>query len=407
MWLRWSSALSALAVIVLAGCGKNQADSGTQAASAASADVPASGAAANGASTAAAVTVRIGHAGPLTGSIAHLGKDNENAARLAVEEINTRGLTIDGQRIALELDAQDDAGDPRMGTTVAQKLVDDHVVAVIGHLNSGVSIAASRIYSQAGITQISPSSTDAAYTRQGYKTTYRLVATDAQQGPVLAAYVSDTLHAPSVAIVDDATAYGKGLADAFAAAARAKGVRIVSRDATTDKATDFKGILTRIKARAPAAILYAGMDATGGPFAKQAVALGIRARIVAGDGVCSDKVAELAGGAVDRIVCSQVGVPLANLDQGADFEQKYRARFKLPAESYAPFAYDAVYVLVDAMKRANSVDPTKILAAMPSTDYNGLTGHIAFTANGDLEHGAITLYQFKDRKRSVIDVVKM
>ena len=132
--------------------------------------------------------VKIGHAAPLTGANAEWGKDTENGARLAVEEINAKGLVISGQKITLELDAQDDASDPRQGTQVAQKLVDDQVVAVVGHMNSGTTIPASKIYSDAGVVEVSPSATNPVYTQQGFKTAYRVVATDAQQGPALADY---------------------------------------------------------------------------------------------------------------------------------------------------------------------------------------------------------------------------
>src|SRR6201985_3011577 len=172
--------------------------------------------------------VKIGHVAPLTGGIAHLGKDNENGARLAVEEINAKGLTVNGQKVTLQLDAQDDAADPRQATQVAQKLVDDKVVGVVGHLNSGTSIPASKIYSDAGIVQISPSATNPTYTQQGFKTTYRVVATDAQQGPALANYAAKTLKVKSVAIVDDATAYGEGLANEFEKTAKALGLTVVS-----------------------------------------------------------------------------------------------------------------------------------------------------------------------------------
>jgi branched-chain amino acid transport system substrate-binding protein len=401
MRVKFAYAVSiAAAVAMLTACGKKQdgeAGAGASAAVAASAPAPVS----------EATIVKIGHAAPLTGGIAHLGKDNENGARLAVEEINKQGLTIDGHKIQLELDAQDDAADPKTGTAVAQKLVDDHVVAVVGHLNSGVSIPASKIYSDASIVQISPSSTNPAYTQQGFKTTYRVVATDAQQGPALANYATKALGAKRIAIVDDATAYGKGLADEFAKTVEAGGAKVVAREATNDKATDFRAILTKIKSVQPDVIMFGGMDATGGPFTKQAAALGIRAKILGGDGVCTDKVGELAGTAVQNLVCSEAGLALSKMDKGADFEQKYVDRFHTPVQIYAPFTYDAVYVIVDAMKRANSIEAPKVLAAMPSTDYNGVIGHIAFDDKGDLKEGAITLYDFKDGKKSVLDVVKM
>ncbi|MFM0223261.1 branched-chain amino acid ABC transporter substrate-binding protein [Paraburkholderia dipogonis] len=399
MRVKFAYAVSiAAAVAMLTACGKKQdGEAGAGASAATAAAAPAS----------EATIVKIGHAAPLTGPIAHLGKDNENGARLAVDEINTQGLTIDGHKIQLELDAQDDAADPKTGTAVAEKFVDDHVVAVVGHLNSGVSIPASKIYSDAGIVQISPSSTNPGYTQQGFKTTYRVVATDAQQGPALANYATKVLNAKRIAIVDDSSVYGKGLADEFAKAAQASGAKIVERESTNDRATEFQAVLRKIKRVQPDVIMFGGMDATGGPFTKQAAALGIRAKILGGDGVCTDKVGELAGTAVQNLVCSEAGLALSKMDKGADFEKKYVDRFHTPVQIYAPFTYDAVYVIVDAMKRANSIEAPKVLAAMPSTDYNGVIGHIAFDDKGDLKEGAITLYDFKDGKKAVLDVVKM
>jgi branched-chain amino acid transport system substrate-binding protein len=353
------------------------------------------------------VEVKIGHVAPLTGPIAHLGKDNENGARLALEEINKAGLTIDGKKVVLTLVPEDDAEDPKTATQVAQKLVDAKVVGVVGHLNSGTSIPASKIYSDAGIAQISPSATNPDYTKQGFKTTYRLVATDAQQGPALANYVSKTLNAKTVAIIDDSTQYGKGLADEFEKTVKASGVKVVTREASNNKATDFKAILTKIKGSKPDVIMYGGMDATGGPLTKQAAELGIKAKIVGGDGMCTEKLAELAGDAVVNVTCSEAGKALSKMAQGADFQKRYKERFNTDVQIYAPFTYDAVYVLVDAMKRANSTDPAKILVVMPDTKMNGLVGNIAFDDKGDMKEGVITLYDFKDKKKTVLDVINM
>lgn len=387
----------AAAVALVTACGKKEEAPST------SASAPAAAAPAGGGE----VVVKIGHAAPLTGGIAHLGKDNENGARLAIEEVNKAGLELNGKKVKLELVGEDDAADPKTGTSVAQKLVDAKVVAVVGHLNSGVSIPASKIYSDAGIVQISPSSTNPDYTKQGFKTTYRVVATDAQQGPALANYAAKSLNAKSVAIVDDATAYGKGLADEFEKTAKAAGVNVVAREATNDKATDFKAILTKIKGKKPDVIMYGGMDATGGPFAKQAKELGIPAKIVGGDGVCTDKVAELAGDAVSNIICSEAGLALSKMEKGAEFQKRYQDRFNAPVQIYAPFTYDAVMVIVDAMKRANSAEPAAILAEMPKTNYHGVIGNIAFDEKGDMKEGTITLYDYKDKKKSVLDVMKM
>jgi branched-chain amino acid transport system substrate-binding protein len=385
-FVKTAIALSATALL-LAACGKG----GDKSAAA-----PADG-----------VEVKIGHVAPLTGPIAHLGKDNENGARLALEEINKAGLTIDGKKVVLTLVPEDDAEDPKTATQVAQKLVDAKVVGVVGHLNSGTSIPASKIYSDAGITQISPSATNPDYTKQGFKTTYRLVATDAQQGPALANYVSKTLNAKTVAIIDDSTQYGKGLADEFEKTVKASGVKVVTREASNNKATDFKAILTKIKGSKPDVIMYGGMDATGGPLTKQAAELGIKAKIVGGDGMCTEKLAELAGDAVVNVTCSEAGKALSKMAQGADFQKRYKERFNSDVQIYAPFTYDAVYVLVDAMKRANSTDPAKILVVMPDTKMNGLVGNIAFDSKGDMKEGVITLYDFKDKKKTVLDVINM
>lgn len=353
------------------------------------------------------IEVKIGHVAPLTGPIAHLGKDNENGARLALEEINKAGLTIDGKKVVLTLVPEDDAEDPKTATQVAQKLVDAKVAGVVGHLNSGTSIPASRIYSDAGITQISPSATNPDYTKQGFKTTYRLVATDAQQGPALANYVVNNLKAKTVAIIDDSTQYGKGLADEFEKTVKAAGVKVVTREASNNKATDFKAILTKVKGSKPDVIMYGGMDATGGPLTKQAAELGIKAKVVGGDGMCTEKLAELAGEAVVNVTCSEAGMALSKMAQGADFQKRYKERFNSDVQIYAPFTYDAVYVLVDSMKRANSTDPAKILAVMPDTKMQGLVGNIAFDNKGDMKEGVITLYDFKDKKKTVLEVIKM
>jgi branched-chain amino acid transport system substrate-binding protein len=356
---------------------------------------------------AAQQVVKIGHVAPLTGNIAHHGKDTENGARLAVEEINAKGLTIGGKRITLEFDAQDDAADPRMATQVAQKLVDDKVVAVVGHLNSGTSIPASRIYSEAGIVQISPSSTNPAYTRQGFKTTYRVVATDAQQGPALAKYAAKNMKAKTVAIVDDSTDYGQGLAVEFEKAAKLQGLTVLSHDATSDKGIDFRSVLTKIKGENPDAIMYGGSDGAGGPFVKQAKQLGLRAKVVSGDGVCTEKMPDLAGDAAEDVVCTVAGMALEKMPGGKAFEAKFEKRFGQPIQSFAPFSYDSVYIIVDAMKRAQSMDPAKILAAMPSTDYHGVIGETTFDTHGDLKHGVISLYTFKGGKKTLLDVVRM
>ncbi|NOT18586.1 MAG: branched-chain amino acid ABC transporter substrate-binding protein [Sulfuriferula sp.] len=338
--------------------------------------------------------VKIGSASPLTGPQAHVGKDNENGARLAVDEINAVGLVLDGKAVKLDLIAEDDQADPKAATTVAQKLVDEGVVGVIGHLNSGATIPASKIYFDAGIPQISPSATAIAYTASGFNTAYRVMTNDAQQGTALAEYATRQLGAKQIAIIDDRTAYGQGLADEFERAAKADGATIVAREYTTDKSTDFMAILTSIKSHAPQVVFFAGMDPQAAPMLKQMKQLGVNAQFLSGDGAQTPKFIELAGVDAEGAIASNPGLALTKMPGGAAFKQKFNARFG-EIQNYSPYAYDAVYVMVEAMKRAKSSNPAKYLAEMPKTDYQGVTGHIRFDKKGDLTGGAVTLYQVK------------
>jgi len=326
-----------------------------------------------------------------------LGKDNENGARLAIEDANAKGVVIDGKKVKFDLVAEDDQADPKQGTTVAQKLVDAKVAGVVGHLNSGTSIPASKIYSDAGIPQISPSATNPKLTLQGFKTTFRVMANDVQQGSVIGKAAVETLGGKKIAIIDDKTAYGAGLADETEKAAKAAGATVVAREYTNDKATDFKAILTKIKAKSPDVIMYGGMDAQGGPMVKQMKELGIKAKYIAGDGVCSAEWPKLAGGAAEGQYCTQAGLPPDKMPNAKDFVTRFTAKYG-PIQVYAPYSYDAAMTLIEAMKKANSPDPAKYLPELAKISYNGITAKIEFDEHGDTKNGAITLYQVKDGK---------
>ncbi|MHB1676284.1 MAG: branched-chain amino acid ABC transporter substrate-binding protein [Sulfuriferula sp.] len=338
--------------------------------------------------------IKIGSASPLTGAQAHLGKDNANGAQLAVDEINAHGLSLGGKKIHIELIAEDDQADPKTATTVAQKLVDENVVGVVGHLNSGATIPASKIYFDAGIPQISPSATAVAYTAQGYNTAYRVMSNDHQQGQALGQFAVNQLGAKKIAIIDDRSAYGQGLADEFEKAVKAAGAEVVAREYTTDKATDFMAILTSIKAHSPQLVFFGGMDPQAAPLVRQMHELGLNAQLLGGDGMQTPLFIQLAGQDAEGVIASTPGLPVLEMPGGKAFKQKFNARFG-EIQNYSPYAYDAVYVLVDAMKRAQSADPAKYLAELPKTDYQGVTGRIRFDHKGDLANGAITLYQVK------------
>lgn len=349
--------------------------------------------------------VKIGAASPLTGPQAHIGIDIRNGTQLGVDDVNAAGLEIGGRKVRLELIAEDDEANPTKATTVAQKLVDAKVVAVVGHFNSGASIPASKIYSDAGIVQISPGSTNPKYTQQGFKTTYRVVANDDQQGPVGAQFAVEKLVAKRIAVIDDSTAYGQGLANAFATKATALGATIVAREHTTDKDTDFTAILTAIKAKDPDLVFFGGIDTQAGPMAKQMAALGIKARFLGGDGMQTPNFIKLAGDSAEGAMASIPGLPKDKMPGGKEFLDKFKAKYKTEVELFAPMGYDAVFVIVEAMKRSGSTEPSKILAEMPKTNYKGVIGPIAFDDKGDLKDGPLTIYEVKSGKWEPLEII--
>jgi branched-chain amino acid transport system substrate-binding protein len=343
------------------------------------------------------LVVRIGASAPLTGPQAHLGKDNENGTRMAIDDANAKGIMIGGRKAHFELISEDDQADPRTATIVAQKLVDNKVSGVIGHLNSGTSIPAANIYSDNGIPQISPSATAVAYTSQGFKTAFRVMANDAQQGRVLGEYAAKNLAAKKIAVIDDRTAYGQGLADEFIKAARANGAEIVAHEYTNDKAMDFTAVLTAVKGKKPDLLFYGGMDAQSGPMAKQVRALALKSKFMTGDGGYTPEFIKLAGEAAESTYASLPGVPLDKMPGGKEFEKRFVAKYG-PIQLYAPYCYDAVNVMIAAMQKAGSPDPAKYLPSLASISYEGVTAKIQFDEKGDLKGGAITIYQVQHGK---------
>lgn len=353
--------------------------------------------------------VRIGHVSATSGPIAHLGKDIENGARMAIDDLNAKGVTIGGKRVKFELLAEDDAGDPRQGTAAAQKLVDAKVNGVIGHQNSGTSIPASKIYHDAGIPQISQAATNPKYTQQGFKTAFRVVANDGQLGGTLGRYAAEKLGAKKVAVIDDRTAYGQGVAQEFIKSVNAKGMEVVSQQYTNDKATDFNAILTTIKSKKPDVVFYGGMDAVAGPMLRQMKALGINAKFMGGDGICSEALGRLAGDAMGdgQVVCAEAGGVEDAQKKGMDnFRAAFKKKFGAEVQQYSPYAYDAVMLMVEAMKIAGSAEPAKYLPELAKINYKGVSGNIAFDSKGDIKDGALTLYTYKGGKRVQMSVVR-
>ncbi|MBA2690340.1 MAG: branched-chain amino acid ABC transporter substrate-binding protein, partial [Burkholderiales bacterium] len=342
--------LSLAALLALAACGKSETPSAPKTESKSE-----SKSAAAPAPTAVS-TVKIGIAAPLTGPQAHIGTDIKNGTQLAVDDANAKGIEIAGKKVQLQLIAEDDQADPKTATVVAQKLVDAKVVGVVGHFNSGASIPTSKIYFDAGIPQISPGSTNPKYTQQGFKTAFRVVANDLQQGKVLGEYAVKKLAAKNVAIIDDRTSYGQGLADEVEKAVKASGANVVAREFTTDKATDFAAILTNIKGKKPDVLVFSGIDPQAGPMAKQMKSLGINAKFLGGDGWQTPNFIKLAGSDAEGAMASIPGLPKDRMPGGKEFLERFKAKYGVEVELFAPFGYDSVNVLIDSMQRAGSAD---------------------------------------------------
>lgn len=367
---------------------------------------------AGAASAAEEQIVKIGHVGPISGNNAYIGKDSENGAKVAIDELNAKGVIIGGSKIKFELLGEDDAGDPRQGTAAAQKLVDAGVSGVIGHINSGTTIPASKIYFDAGIPEISPGATNPKYTHQGFKTAFRVVANDGQLGGTLGRYAVQISKAKRIAVVDDRTAYGQGIAEEFAKSVKSRAAgqaEIVAKEYTNDKATDFSAILTKIKSKNPDLIFFGGIVPVAAPMLRQMKQLGMNAKFVGGDGICTDELVKLAGDSIldGQVVCAEAGGVEENQRVGMDvFKATYKKKFGMDAQLYAPYSYDAVMVLVESMKKANSSDTAKYLPDLAKINYKGITGKIAFDANGDIKDGALTLFTYKNSKRVQLAITR-
>lgn len=348
--------------------------------------------------------VKIGHSSPLTGPIAHLGKDAENGVRLAIDEANAKGITIGGVKVVFEMLSEDDEGREAKGPIIAQKLVDAKVAGVVGHLNSGVTIPASAVYNQAGIPMISGAATNPKYTEQGFKVTFRTVGRDDQQGPAIASYLVSEFKPKTVAVIDDATAYGEGLANEVDKSLRAAGVTVLPREKGTQETRDWKAILTKLKGKDPGAIFYGGMDSAAGPMMRQARELGIKAVFAFGDGACTDKMRDLAGDASEGLVCSQAGIPVQASSK--TFLKSFKDKFNADPLIYAPFTYDATNLIIAAMQAAGSTDPQQYLPELAKIKYDGASGHIEFDEKGDRKDAEMTIFTMRNGAVVPVAIIK-
>jgi branched-chain amino acid transport system substrate-binding protein len=340
--------------------------------------------------------VKIGHSGPLSGSQSFSGKDNENGVRLAIEELNAKPITVGGKKLKFELMSEDDQGDPKAGVTVAQKLIDNGVKFVVGPYNSGVTIPASRAYNDAGVL-IATVASNPKITQQGYKGLFRVNASDTQLGSKMALYAAKELKLKTVAVIDDRTAFGQGVAEEFKKQAKLSGMKVVGHEFTTDKATDFTAILTNLKSKKAEAIFFGGYAPQGAPMARQMKQLGINAKLLGGDTICTVEMGRIGGDAVgDNVLCSQGGAILDKAANGPAFKAKYKKRFNQDADVYAASFYDATLLFAQAMQKSNSVDPAKVGPEVAKSTYKGVAGTYAFDAKGDMKQSPVTIFTFKN-----------
>ncbi|GAB3413780.1 branched-chain amino acid ABC transporter substrate-binding protein [Massilia agilis] len=356
------------------------------------------------------LVIRIGLADALTGPLSHFGKDDENGARMAIDELNARGVTIGGRKARFALLVEDDASEPRIATTVAQKLVDAKVNAVIGHETSGTSIPASRIYFDAGIPQISTSATSPKYTEQGFSTTFRTVNNDKQLGRALGRYAGKSMGVKRLALIDDRSAYGQGVASEFLKGFQEAGGTVVAKEFTNDKATEFGAILTRIRAARPDMVFFGGMTPVAAPMLRQMKSLGMGSvRFMGGDGICTEEMTSLAQGAMGdgQVLCAGSG-GVEDAEQAAlqRFRAAYRKRYGIDSLIYSPYVYDSVMTLAAAMEKAGSAQPARYLPVLAKIEYKGITGPIAFDQHGDIRNGTLTLYTFRNGQRASLGVIR-
>ncbi|HAA41857.1 MAG TPA: branched chain amino acid ABC transporter substrate-binding protein [Pseudomonas sp.] len=349
-------------------------------------------------------TVLIGLAVPLTGPSARIGKDLENGAQLAIDQANAKHPTINGEAVTFKLVSEDDQSDPRTAVTVAQRLVDEGVVGVVGHWNTGTSIPAARVYHDAGIAQVAPVATGHAYTQQGFDTSFRIMGHDDDGGQVAGRYALNTLKAQRIAVIDDRTAFGQGLADQFVKSIEAGGAKVVAREYVDDKTIDFSAVLTNIRSRNPDLIFFGGVDAQAAPLARRIKQLGIKAPLMGAGGFVSQTFLQLAQNEGEGVIALEPGLAIAQMPGGKAFEQAYKERYKTAIELHAPFAYDGVGVLVAAIEKAGSTDPQKYLPVLRAISYPGVTGTIAFDAEGNLKQPSFTVYQVKANQWQPVSV---
>ncbi|MFO1336736.1 MAG: branched-chain amino acid ABC transporter substrate-binding protein [Burkholderiaceae bacterium] len=336
-------------------------------------------------------TIKIGVAQPLSGPLKDLGQDMVDGTKMAIDDLNKEGLKVDGKTVKLELVTADDKADAETGKAAARTLVDAGVVAVIGHLNSGVSIAAAPIYAEKMIPQLAIS-TKPEYTKLNLPTTFRLVASDALQSKAMGSVAAGLPGEHAYAVVDDNTPYGKSLADN--AAAQLKGKNIAVRASLDDKTTDFKSLVPQLVEKKVDVFVTTLADFQIVALADQMVAAGLKnIQIVGSDTIKTEGMLKV-NPAVGTIYATSPIIGVAEFTGGKSFLERYRTLYKHDPVYAAHYAYDAVHVLAAAIKQAKSVDGAKLVPALKSVDALApVTSSMRFADDGEQRYGSVSVYQ--------------
>jgi len=340
-------------------------------------------------------TVKIGFAAPLTGDNAIYGQGMKRAVELAMEEVNASAeATAAG--FVFELRAEDDMGDPKQAVNVANLLASDKgVIGVVGHFNSGCSIPASPVYNTSNMAMVSVSS-NPALTAQGLPNVNRVVAKDDAQGAAAGELVAGTLGLKSVALVDDSTPYGQGLAAQFTKAYEAKGGKIVAAEQVQSADVDFNALVSRVKSKSPQAIYWAGALNQGGLLSKQSKEAGLEVPLIGGDMIFSPDFIKIAGEAnAEGDIATSLGLPLEQQPKGKEFAAAYKAKFGEDPQAYDSYAYDAAKIIMNAVIKAGN-DRAAVMAAVRAGTLDGVTGVVSFDENGDNKQQIISKYKVTD-----------
>ncbi|MBK7142365.1 MAG: branched-chain amino acid ABC transporter substrate-binding protein [bacterium] len=338
--------------------------------------------------------VKIALVCPLTGDDAAHGQGMKRAFIMAVEDANAAKMLGD---IVIEALPMDDRSDPKEAVTVATQVISDRaIIGIIGHLNSGCSIPASKEYAKRDLPMITPASTNPKLTQQGYKNVFRVCGTDDVQGSFGANYVHDTLGLNTVAIIHDKTAYGQGLAEEFQKQFLAIGGTVTSFDGIDRGEKDFKALLTRVKSSGPMLVYYGGLYAEAGLITKQMKELGLAVPLMGGDGIFTSEYARIAGSAAEGDLASMVGLPPSKLPLAKDFLARYAQRWPGDdVEPYDPLTYEATMLLLDAYIACGK-DMTKLNQTIAGIVHNGIIGEVSFDENGDNRNKAISMNRVQD-----------